>query len=117
MLMVARLWLRLDKRHSRLLLNRFQRYKALQRTPNRLADRFGVGRVVRVALHVGCHIGGWHEARLMAKRNQFAGRWSALAQASSLPSGSNLTLGTLTTAQKPPGTLHLRGTQACDFHH
>src|SRR3978361_2212601 len=57
---------------GRLLLRRFYRYKAHRWTPNRLADRLGIGHVVLVALHVGFHIGGRHEAGLMAERNQLA---------------------------------------------
>ena len=56
-----------------LLLRRFYGYEAHRWAPNCLADRLGIGHVVLVALHIRFHIGGRHEARLMAKRNQLAG--------------------------------------------
>src|SRR6202521_5662664 len=53
----------------RLLLRRFYRYEAHRWTPNRLADRLGIGHVVLVAFYIGFHIVGRHQARFMAKRN------------------------------------------------
>jgi hypothetical protein len=52
------------------LLRRFYRYEAHRWTPNRLADRLGIGHVVLVAFHISFHIVGWHQASFMAKRNQ-----------------------------------------------
>src|ERR1700753_4183356 len=57
---------------SRLLLHHFYRHKAHRWTPNRLADRFSVGHVMFVAFYIGFHIGGRHQTRFMAKRNQLA---------------------------------------------
>ena len=39
---------------------------------DRLADRLGIGHIVLVALHIGFHVVGRHEAHLMAKRGQLA---------------------------------------------
>jgi hypothetical protein len=40
----------------RLLVRRFYRYEAHRWTPNRLADRLGVGRVMLVAFYISFHI-------------------------------------------------------------
>src|SRR5262245_27729938 len=58
------------QQHSSLLVSRLDRHKAHRRAPNRLADRFGIGGIVLVALDVRLHVLRRHQPYLMAKRAQ-----------------------------------------------
>src|SRR5437870_2733683 len=57
---------------GRLLLCRLDRYKSHCRALNRLANRFGVGGIVLIALNVRLHVLRRHQSHLMAKRAQLA---------------------------------------------
>jgi len=57
---------------SRLLLGRLDRHKSHPRTLNRLANRFGIGGIVLIALHVRLHVLRRHQPHLMPKRTQLA---------------------------------------------
>jgi hypothetical protein len=58
------------QQHSSLLVSRLDRHKAHRRAPNRLADRFGIGGIVLVALDVRLHVLRRHQSHLVAKRAQ-----------------------------------------------
>src|SRR5262245_42584300 len=58
------------QQHGSLLVSRLDRHKAHRRAPNRLADRFGIGGIVLVALDVRLHVLRRHQSYLVAKRAQ-----------------------------------------------
>ncbi len=41
------------------------------RTPNRLTDRFGIGRIVLVALEIGLHVLRWHQPHFLTQLGKF----------------------------------------------
>jgi hypothetical protein len=55
---------------STLLIGRLRLYKSHRRPANRLADRFGVRRIVLVALDVGLHVFRWHQTNLVTQLRQ-----------------------------------------------
>src|SRR6516225_12436667 len=55
-----------------LLLSRFDPYKAHGRPANRLTDRFGVGRIVLVALDVSPHVPRRHQSNFVTELGQLA---------------------------------------------
>src|SRR6266540_4231738 len=58
--------------HRRLLLCRLDRHKSHRRALNSLANRFGIGGIVLIALDVRLHVLRRHQPHLMAKRAQLA---------------------------------------------
>jgi hypothetical protein len=59
------------KHQPALLLGRFDLHETHGRPPHCLADRFGVGRIVLVALDVRLHILRWHQPHPVAKLREF----------------------------------------------
>src|SRR5262249_4328470 len=53
------------QQHGSLLVSRLDRHKAHRRAPNRLADRFGIGGIVLVALDVRLHVLRRHQSHLV----------------------------------------------------
>ena len=60
------------QQRRRLLLCRLDRHKSHRRALNRLANRFGIGRIVLVALDVRLHVLRRHQPHLMAQRAELA---------------------------------------------
>src|SRR5262245_12994694 len=58
------------QQHGSLLVSRLDRHKAHRRALNRLANRFGIGGIVLVALDVRLHVLRRHQSHLMPKRAQ-----------------------------------------------
>jgi hypothetical protein len=57
---------------SRLLLRTLDRHKAHRRALNRLANRFGIGSIILVALNVRLHVLRRHQPYLVPKRGELA---------------------------------------------
>ena len=60
------------KRQTALLLGRLGRHEPHVWSGNRLANRFRVGGIVLLSLHIGLHVGRRHQPYSMAKRLKFA---------------------------------------------
>lgn len=60
------------QRQGSLLVGGLHCHEAHDRTRHRFADRFGAHRIVLAPLHIGLHVGRWHQTNLVAELRQLA---------------------------------------------